>query len=90
MSALPMPGGGVIDPTWINAASTVVGKALQPGNVGPSRAESDSGGIFGFSAPFNVTTGSGDAGTGSVLGPALAVVAVVIVGVIAWKLLKKS
>lgn len=85
----PSVGGSVIDPTWINAASGVIGKALQPGNVGPSRSET--GGIFSQANPFIVSTGSGDAaGAPSTVSSIVTVAVVVIIGVIAWKQLKKS
>lgn len=86
----PSSGGSIIDPTWITAASSVLGSALAPGNVGPSRA--DTGGMFNFAAPFVVSTGAGDA-SGSFDSPVASISGVIvlaIVGVVAWKLLKKS
>lgn len=85
-------GGSVIDPTWISAASSVLGGAMRSAPAGPSRAESDTGGIFGFSAPFTVSTGSGDAnGAGGSLVSTLFTVAVIVaIGALAWKLAKKS
>lgn len=89
-------GGGSmsIDPSWITAGSQVLGAALAPSPAGPSRADgrSDTGGFFDFGAPFNVTTGSGDASlspAGS--GAAIAIAAgIVIAGMVAWKLWRKK
>lgn len=89
----PSSGGSIIDPTWITAASSVLGSALSPGNAGPSRA--DTGGMFSFSAPFVVTTGTGDASAAGAFGlPSVGSIAplalVAIAGLVAWRLLKKS
>ncbi len=86
-ATLPGSGAGVIDPTWITAGSQVLGAALKSSPAGPS--QSDSGGIFSTAAPFNVTTGSGDAS----LTPSnsiLPIIVMAVIGVIAWKLLKNS
>lgn len=87
--AIPLPGTSTIDPTWINAASNVLGKALTPAGAGPSMARSDTGGLFDFGAPFVVTTGSGDA----TLQPSsnlLWILAAAAAAIGAWKLAKKS
>lgn len=87
----PDAGGSVIDPTWITAGSQVLGAALQSQPAGPSRAEADSGGLFNFSAPFTVRTGSGDGDASTTpAGSLWPFVAIAVAGFIAWKLIDKK
>ena len=73
-----------MDPTWIMAAASVVGGALQSPASGPTG--SGTGGYVDFGdSPFVVNTGSGSASaTGST--STLLWVAAVIAGLIAWKI----
>lgn len=90
MPPAPPPGKETttIDPTWINAASSVLGAALAPAPTGPSR--SDTGGLFDFGAPFIVTTGAGSASLQPASSPAWWLLLVAAFGVTLWKLAKKS
>jgi hypothetical protein len=88
--APPPPGKETttIDPTWINAASSVIGAALTPAPAGPSR--SDTGGLFDFGAPFIVTTGPGGASLQPLSSAAWWLLVAAAVGFTLWKLARKS
>ncbi len=78
---------------WINAGSNVLGKALTPSPAGPSRADSTTGGMFEFAAPFVVTTGSGSAAFSPLPSSVASVLPLIVVAIgllAAWKLTKKS
>lgn len=87
--AIRVGQGSPIDPTWITAGSQVLGAALKPAAAGgPSR--SDSGGYFDFGdSPFIVNTGSGSASS-SATGSMLWALVAAGIGLIAWKLAKKT
>lgn len=74
-----------IDPTWIQAGSTVLGKALQSSS-GPSRAES--GGYVTFdNSGFVVATGRASAKGAQELSPWL--IALLGGGLLLWALKKR-